>query len=118
MIGTWHALVVDCPDPRALAAFYEELLGLRRIEDDADWVSIGRSPEAPDVAFQLAPALAAPRWPDPGFPQQMHFDVRVDDLDAGEEQVLSLGATKLPGGGRTFRVYADPAGHPFCLVTD
>jgi hypothetical protein len=70
------------------------------------------------VALQRAPDLVAPRWPDPGFSQQMHFDVLVDDLDAGEEQVLALGASRLPGGGRTFRVYADPAGPPFCLVTD
>jgi hypothetical protein len=118
MIGTWRTLVIDCPDPRALAAFYEELLGLTRIEDEDGWVSIGRGDDLPDVAFQLAPDLLAPRWPDPAFPQQMHFDVRVEDLDAGEEQVLALGASKLPGGGKTFRVYADPVGHPFCLVTE
>jgi hypothetical protein len=48
----------------------------------------------------------------------MHVDVLVDDIDAGEAKVLALGATRLPGEGRGFRVYADPAGHPFCLVRE
>jgi len=44
------------------------------------------------------------------------MDVRVDDIAVAEPAVLALGATRLEGGGRTFRVYADPAGHPFCLT--
>jgi hypothetical protein len=47
----------------------------------------------------------------------MHVDVRVDSLDDGEREVVALGASRLPGGGERFRVYADPAGHPFCLVS-
>jgi hypothetical protein len=50
-------------------------------------------------------------------PQQLHFDVRVDNLDEGEAAVLALGARRLEGGGDNFRVFADPVGHPFCLVT-
>jgi catechol 2,3-dioxygenase-like lactoylglutathione lyase family enzyme len=116
MIGRWHGLVIDCPDPRGLAGFYEELLGMQRVQDDGDFVVIGDAPDRPGVAFQLAPDLRAPRWPDPDYPQQMHFDVRVDELDAAEQKVQALGAERLPGGTETFRVYADPAGHPFCLV--
>jgi hypothetical protein len=47
----------------------------------------------------------------------MHVDVRVDGLDEAESKVLALGATRLDGGGKQFRVYADPVGHPFCLVS-
>jgi hypothetical protein len=47
----------------------------------------------------------------------MHLDVRVSDLDESEKAALALGARKLPGGGERFRVFADPAGHPFCLVS-
>jgi hypothetical protein len=47
----------------------------------------------------------------------MHLDIKVGDLDEGERQVLAMGARRLEGGGETFRVFADPAGHPFCLVT-
>jgi hypothetical protein len=39
------------------------------------------------------------------------------DADAAEEAALALGATRLPGVGENWRVYADPHGHPFCLLT-
>jgi hypothetical protein len=63
------------------------------------------------LAFQLAPDHRAPTWPDAAVPQQMHVDVMVDDLDAGDAEALALGARRLSGD----HVYADPAGHPFCL---
>jgi catechol 2,3-dioxygenase-like lactoylglutathione lyase family enzyme len=116
MIGRWHGLVIDCLEPSALAAFYEDLLGMQRVQDDSDWVVIGDAPDRPGVAFQRVAQLRTPRWPDPEHPQQMHVDVRVEDLDLAEQQLLALGARRLPGGGERFRVYADPSGHPFCLV--
>ncbi|MCD0446587.1 VOC family protein [Glycomyces sp. A-F 0318] len=117
MIGTWHGLVIDCPDPQELASFYRELLGMVPVQDDGDWVVIGDAPDRPGVAFQQIPDYQAPTWPGGGRPQQMHFDVKVDDLDEGERRVLRLGAQRLEGGGEAFRVFADPVGHPFCLVT-
>jgi catechol 2,3-dioxygenase-like lactoylglutathione lyase family enzyme len=116
MSGRLHNTVIDCPDPRALADFYAEVLGKRVVCDDDDWVAIADDSDAPGVAFQKAPDLREPRWPDPERPQQFHFDVLVDDVDASEQRVLALGATRLPGEGDDFRVFADPAGHPFCLV--
>ena len=60
-----------------------------------------------------------PQWPGQQVPQQMHLDVIVDDLDAAEAAVLELGATKPEHQpGTTFRVFLDPAGHPFCLCID
>ncbi|HEX9525873.1 MAG TPA: VOC family protein [Streptosporangiaceae bacterium] len=117
MIGRWHGLVIDCPDPSSLAEFYQELLGMQRVQDEHDWVVIGDAPDRPGVAFQRAPDLHPPQWPDPEHPQQLHFDVRVSDLDQGETAVLALGARRLSGGGAQFRVFSDPAGHPFCLVS-
>ena len=67
------------------------------------------------LAFQLAPDHQPPRWPDPAFPQQFHLDLMVDDIDEAEPRALAIGATKLPSEEDGFRVYADPAGHPFCL---
>jgi hypothetical protein len=116
MIGRWHGLVIDCPDPGKLAEFYAELLGMIRVQDDEDFVVIGDAEDRPGVAFQRVPEWQPPRWPDPDYPQQMHFDVRVGDLDTAEQQVLALGARRLAGGGDRFRVYTDPVGHPFCLV--
>ena len=70
------------------------------------------------VMFQNVAHYTAPRWPDPAHPQQVHLDVQVDyrEIAALEEKVLALGATRLPGEGENWRVYADPAGHPFCLT--
>ncbi len=116
MIGTWHALVIDCEDPDMLAGFYQEVLGMIRVQEDADWISIGDAADRPAVAFQRVDRLVRPQWPDAEHPQQMHVDVKVGDLDAGEAEVLRLGATRLEGGGKSFRVYTDPSGHPFCLV--
>ncbi|WP_199736358.1 VOC family protein [Micromonospora sp. HM5-17] len=123
MIGQLRSVVIDCPDTRALATFYSELLGLPITYDGGDeddgWIVLGGGPgEHPRLAFQRAPGLQEPRWPDPNRPQQFHLDVTVDDIEAAEAKVLRLGATRLPGGGPGFRVYADPAGHPFCLCWD
>ncbi|THV24286.1 VOC family protein [Glycomyces paridis] len=116
MIGKWHGLIVNCPDASALAEFYQELLGMVRVQDEGDWIVIGDAPDRPGVAFEQIADYRPPTWPSSEVPQQMHFDVRVDDLDTAETAVLALGARRLDGGGETFRVYADPAGHPFCLV--
>jgi catechol 2,3-dioxygenase-like lactoylglutathione lyase family enzyme len=117
MIGRLEKTVLDCPDPRALAAFYAGVLGMEVNEDSGDWVVIGREPGARELAFQRTPEWIPPRWPDPRHPQQLHLDIRVDDVDAAEAAVLALGARRLPAGHEQgFRVFADPAGHPFCLV--
>ena len=117
MIGRLEKTVLDCPDPRALASFYAELLGMRVNEDDGAWVVIGRDEGLRELAFQRADPWVPPRWPDPEHPQQEHLDIRVDDVEAAEREVLRLGARPLAGEkGTGFRVYADPAGHPFCLV--
>lgn len=114
MIGGLSAVVFDCPDPHALARFYSELLGLPVSRVDGDWVDIGDS-QSIRLSFQHAPDHQPPQWPDPAFPQQAHLDIRVDDIAEAEPRVLALGATRLPGEGTSFRIYADPAGHPFCL---
>jgi catechol 2,3-dioxygenase-like lactoylglutathione lyase family enzyme len=117
MIGRLHGIVIDCPDPSALASFYQEVLGMVRVQDEPDWVVIGDAADRPGLAFTRAADFAKPTWPEPQVQQQMHFDVFVDDLDAAEAAVLKLGGRRLPGGTGIFRVFADPAGHPFCLCT-
>jgi len=116
MIGRLHHVIVDCPDPASLAGFYAELLGLPITWQEHDFVVVSRDDAASGIGFQLAPDFQPPQWPDPGRPQQMHFDVMVDDVDAAEQRVLALGARRLAGGDGGSRVYADPAGHPFCLI--
>lgn len=115
MIGRWQALAIDSGDPSGLAAFYEALLGYHRIHDEPDWVVIGSDSGWPTIAFQRVPGYLPPTWPASTRPAQMHVDITVDDLERAEAAVLELGATLIEGGER-FHVYADPAGHPFCLA--
>jgi catechol 2,3-dioxygenase-like lactoylglutathione lyase family enzyme len=112
MIGRLHHVVIDCPDPSALAAFYAQLIGLRVTHESEDWVVIAENDTSSGVAFQLAPDHQPPQWPNPDRPQQFHLDVMVEDPVAAEPEILALGAQRLPGEN----VYADPAGHPFCVI--
>jgi catechol 2,3-dioxygenase-like lactoylglutathione lyase family enzyme len=114
MIGRLHHVVIDCPDPGALAAFYSELLSLPVTYRSEDWVVIARNDTTSGIAFQLAPDHQPPEWLNPERPQQMHLDVMVDDVETAEPLVLGLGARRLAGEGS--HVYVDPAGHPFCLI--
>ncbi len=114
MIGRLHHVVIDCPDPDALAGFYAALLGRSVTYRSPDFVVVADNDRSSGLAFQLAPDHLAPRWPDPAYPQQMHLDVMVDDVGAATGQVLALGAVQL--GGPESTVFADPAGHPFCLI--
>jgi predicted enzyme related to lactoylglutathione lyase len=116
-IARFPSLVIDCPDPGALAAFYGAMLDWK-IELSPGWAEV-RADYGQCICFQQVEDYAAPQWPTQQAPQQMHLDVIVDDLDAGEEAVLALGATKPEHQpGTTFRVFLDPAGHPFCLCVN
>lgn len=116
MIGTWHGLVIDCPNPGMLAEFYERLLGYTRVEDEGDWVVIGLSPDVPGLAFQQVENYQPPQWPSQDHPTQMHLDIRVADLGAAADAAVNLGATLLSQSRTDFWVLRDPAGHPFCVV--
>jgi len=111
-LGRLHHLIVDCPDPMAEARFWSAVLGDPITYADDDFTVVSASTAASGLAFQRAPGLTPSTWPDPAVPQQMHLDVMVDDQDAAGEAVLALGARRLPGD----HVYADLAGHPFCLI--
>lgn len=117
-IARFSLVALDCRDPQMLAAFYSALTGWQVAYDDGEWVYLGSDTGA-TIAFQLAPDHRPPVWPSADHPQQAHLDFDVADLDVGEEQVLALGAHKADvQPGETWRVYLDPAGHPFCLVLE
>ena len=113
MHGRLHHVILDCPEPGVLAAFYRALLGHPVTYDDGDFAVVSVDDRTSGLAFQRSPDHRPPTWPGPAVPQQIHFDVMVDDLAAARTAVLALGATELPGGDH---VFADPAGHPFCLI--
>lgn len=120
MIATLQSTVVDCPDPAALAAFYAGILGWEVDGREADWVTLN-GPGGRQLAFQQAVDHVPPDWPDLSRPQQMHLDFDVPehaDADRARREVEALGARFLHDSGgahRGFLVFADPAGHPFCL---
>lgn len=117
MIGRLEKTVFDCPDPRELAAFYVAILGMQVLEDEPDWVVLGRQEHMRELAFQKVEPYHAPRWPDGAYPQQLHLDIAVKDFAPAIDAVLALGAVRRPGAPETgYRVFEDPAGHPFCLV--
>ena len=112
-----QVVVFDTADLAAESTFWSALLE-GTVDADDDWHTVLVDGE-PRVAFQLAPDHVPPDWPD-GEPQQVHLDLYVDDVDAAHEEVLALGARLLrsaeeTGSDEGFQVYADPAGHPFCL---
>ena len=116
-IARFPSIVIDCPDPGALAAFYSAMLDWQA-DVSADWADI-RAEQGQCISFQQVQACTPPDWPGQEVPQQMHLDVIVDDLDTAEAAVLGLGATKHERQpGTSFRVFLDPAGHPFCLCLD
>ena len=122
--------VLDCTDPRLLAEFYRQLLGLEyRPGDepsgevpDADWLVLVGSDGRRRLAFQQVDELPETTWPEPRVPQQMHLDTTVDsreELDVQHERALTLGARlvldRTDDPEEPLRVYADPAGHRFCI---
>ncbi len=112
-----QVVVFDAADLTTESSFWAGLLG-GTVDAEDDWHMVfvdGR----PRVGVQLAPDHVPPDWPH-GNPQQIHLDLWVDDIDAAHEEVMSLGAKLLQAAAETespdtFQVYADPAGHPFCL---
>jgi catechol 2,3-dioxygenase-like lactoylglutathione lyase family enzyme len=117
MIGHLEKTVIDCPDPRALAEFYCQVLGMSINEDIDGWVVIGAAPGLCQLAFQRVAPWTPPRWPDPACPQQMHLDIRVSDAGQAEHELFALGAARVRAERETgFRVFTDPVGHPFCIV--
>ena len=129
---TLRQVVLDCTDARALAEFYRRLLGLRyRAGDEQpaagepddrgnDWLVLhGRGTQ---LAFQQVATLPEATWPDGPHPQMLHLDLAVGtvaELDAQDVRALALGARLLldrtDDEEEPLRVYADPAGHPFCI---
>ena len=112
------ATVLDSPDARELASFYERLLGWQRGADKPDWVTVRPPDGGAGLSFQTESAYERPTWPaGPGDPQMMmHLDIEVRDLAVAVEFALSIGATLAQFQPQEdVRVLLDPAGHPFCL---
>jgi catechol 2,3-dioxygenase-like lactoylglutathione lyase family enzyme len=130
-------VVLDGPDARELAEFYRKLFGLRYRPGDEppaagepdergqDWLVLQNPYGGTQLAFQQNPELIRTTWPEAKVPMQLHLDTTVEsvaELDAQHERALALGASMLydrsADPDEPLRVYADPAGHPFCIFVD
>lgn len=131
---TLRSTVLDTTDARGLAEFYRQLLGYRyRLGDEPpptgepdargrDWLVLIAPAGTVRLAFQQVAELAAATWPHGGVPQQVHLDLSVptvEELRVQHERAQSLGARLLRDRFddplEPLYVYADPAGHPFCI---
>ena len=119
-VGRLACTSIDCEDPAELADFYAALLGLERVieSDGGDVIVVSDGRIA--LAMMKADEYAAPTWPDPAQPKQMHLDVQVDDVESAVVAAEALGARQAVNQDNpaVWRVMLDPAGHPFCLTTD
>jgi catechol 2,3-dioxygenase-like lactoylglutathione lyase family enzyme len=125
VIAKLECVVLDCADVAQLARFYQALLGGVVNRPDPRWsLGAGWATLHTDggfvLAFQRVEDHRPPRLPGSAHPQQLHLDLRVKDLENAQEDVLERGATLLDEGDgmRSWRIFADPAGHPFCLLRD
>lgn len=120
-IATLGTVVIDCADPPALAEFYGKVSGWTVSSgSEPSWAQLDNPDGGPTVAFQRVEGeFNPPAWPGTEHPQQFHLDFFVPDLDEAEGRVLEVGATKAEfQPGKSFRVFLDPSGHPFCLCKD
>lgn len=113
------AISIDCADAGELADFYAELLGMQRIYSRPDGDIVAISDGTHTLAMMHIDDYVPPTWPEADRPQQMHFDISVTDLDAATAKALSVGArlAEHQPAPAEWRVFLDPAGHPFCLTT-
>jgi hypothetical protein len=115
---TLTATVLDSPDARELASFYQRLLGWEIGTNEPDWVTLRAPGGGAGLSFQSEPEYVRPTWPSSRDRQQMmtHLDIEVDDLESGCAHAAVAGAVLADfQPQKDVRVHLDPAGHPFCL---
>ena len=121
-VGRLLSVVFECADPDEEGRFWEAMLGYARHHSGPDWVTIvDVVDQTQRLSFQRVEDHVQPTWPARDRPQQAHIDLLVDDLDNADGRAIALGARRLTDDtvvheDESFRVYADPAGHPFCLI--
>jgi predicted enzyme related to lactoylglutathione lyase len=115
----FQVVAIDAADLPAVSGFWAGVFD-GTVDAEDDWHMVLDRDGVPRIGVQLAPNHVPPEWPDGEQQQQLHLDLWVTDLQAAHDEVVELGATLLkaapdPDADEVFQVYADPAGHPFCL---
>lgn len=115
----FQVVAIDAADLQEVSSFWAGVYG-GKVDAEDDWHMVFDRDGVPRIGVQLAPNHVPPQWPDGEQQQQIHLDLWVADLQAAHDEVMALGATLLQAAPdrdavEGFQVYADPAGHPFCL---
>ncbi len=129
-----YSVALDTTDARGLAEFYRQLLGYGYRPGDEpppegepdvkgeDWLVLVDGEGRRRLAFQRVDHLPASTWPEDGVAQQLHLDFAVssaEELVAVRDHALGLGAQlrddRFEHPVEPLYVFADPAGHPFCV---
>jgi len=105
-------IVIDCDDLELSVAFWAAALGYRKVGiKDQYGLLLPENPSYPPVILQ--------RVPEPKIAKtRVHFDIRVDDVEAKAQELEKLGARRVDVGqpaDATFIPMADPEGNEFCV---
>ena len=124
-IAHYAYTALDCDNPVELAHFYSKITAYKvqpfdegETAETCEWLELLDENDRTKMAFQKIENYQRPTWPSGGLPQQAHMDFHAKDLDIAERQILAIGGRKADHQVRPhrFRVFLDPAGHPFCIV--
>lgn len=120
----WNAVCIDCSrdDFESVLAFYRDMLGMTVADKEEGWAKLLSPAGGMAINVQAEEWYVPPVWPEsvPAQTKMMHFEIRVDDVEAAVARAIGLGAREVPQqpadrDASTLRVMLDPAGHPFCL---
>jgi predicted enzyme related to lactoylglutathione lyase len=112
-------IALDCVDVDELIKFYARITGVPVFFQSDEFACLNMTTYW--LTTQKVDPYVAPTWPESTSPKQFHFEISATDLDEAEAFVLECGASKSehqPSADGSWRVYLDPAGHPFCLTTN
>jgi catechol 2,3-dioxygenase-like lactoylglutathione lyase family enzyme len=105
-------IVIDCADPKKLADFWAAALGYRAVGfGDPYFLLLPTQQAYPPVILQRVPE------PKQGK-ARIHFDLRVDDVEAAVRRMEALGARRIDvgqGDAVAWVPMADPEGNEFCV---
>jgi hypothetical protein len=115
-----HVIVFDAADVESESAFWASMLDGNVVGDDDEFHCVLDSAGAWCIGVQFAPNHVPPEWPGGTQQQQVHLDLHVEDARSAHDEVVRLGARLLQPASdldaeEGHQVYADPAGHPFCV---
>jgi hypothetical protein len=114
-VARFASIVFDCNDPAELAQFWAAMVGGEITMTGDGFVAVRTNRGW--IAAMRVPDYRPPTWGDTAVPKQMHIDLSVEDLEEAEAATVLLGARILPDqpAPDRYRIFVDPAGHPFCL---